>query len=221
MLLATPETLPATGLLAAQALSCKRGRRVLFRGLGLQLDPGTVTWLRGSNGSGKSSLIRILAGLSPAAEGTVTWNGAPLQRAGSAARARLLYIGHANALKDDLTLREALAFHARLAGLDAAGQRAGAALERLGLGAALGTPVRNLSQGQRRRGALARLLLDDTPRTWLLDEPYESLDAESARLLSALIDDHSRRGGAALLASHQPLALSALRPFDLEPLRVQ
>ena len=99
-------TLPSAGLLEGRQLACKRGRRLLFDRLDIALSPGTVTWLRGTNGSGKTSLLRILAGLSAPSEGAVFFSGQPLHAAGAAARQGLLYIGHANALKDDLTLLE-------------------------------------------------------------------------------------------------------------------
>jgi heme exporter protein A len=204
-----------TGLLEAHDLACRRGRRLLFTQLNLQLSAGSVTWLRGTNGSGKTSLLRLLAGLSTAADGSVLWNGQPLADAGSAARQSIVYIGHANALKDDLTLHEALSFLARLAGLDAAPARATSALARLGLAAQSALAVRQLSQGQRRRGALARLALDEAPRTWLLDEPYDALDDHSTQLLSTLITQHAARGGAVLLTSHQPVSLPGLRLHDM------
>lgn len=213
---ATPSPAAATGLLAAQALACRRGRQLLFSGLNLSLAPGSLTWLRGANGSGKTSLMRILAGLATPEQGQVLWNGQPLLRAGDDARAQLLYIGHANALKDDLTLAEALAFLAQLQGLDAPMQRASAALARLGLATRAGALVRTLSQGQRRRGALARLALDEaTPRTWILDEPFDALDQASVATLAALIEAQAARGGAVLLTSHQAVALAGLQCFDL------
>lgn len=202
------------GTLAAHALACRRGRRLLFRGLDLQLPAGSITWLQGANGSGKTSLLRILAGLSAPAEGSLSWNGQPLA-VDPAARAARLYIGHGNALKDDLSLIEALAFLARLQGLDEAEPRARQALDRLGLGARADAPVRTLSQGQRRRGALARLALDEAPRTWLLDEPYDALDQDSTAQLSALLTGHAGRGGAVLLTSHQALDLPGLARVDL------
>ena len=119
-----PDTREATGLLEGRALSCRRGRRLLFENLDIRMEPGSVTWLRGTNGSGKTSLMRILAGLSHAAEGEVTWNDKPLRKAGAEAQAALVYISHANALKEDLTLAEAVAFLAELAGLKQPGQRA-------------------------------------------------------------------------------------------------
>jgi heme exporter protein A len=208
------------GVLSARALACRRGRRLLFRGLDLRLEPGSVTWLRGTNGSGKTSLLRLLAGLSQPAEGEVRWQDQPLRRAGADAHRRIVYIGHANALKDDLTLAESLAALATLAGLDDAPRRARRALDRLGLASRAGAMVRTLSQGQRRRGALARLALDDAPRTWLLDEPLDALDAQSQQQFAALVDEHRARGGATLLTSHQSIGLADARTLDLEAWRV-
>ena len=182
----------------------------MFEGLDITLPPGSITWLRGTNGSGKTSLMRILAGLSAPAEGAVLWNGRPLRQAGHAARHGVIYIGHANALKDDLTLHEALAFLARLADHPEPETAAAAALGRLGLGTRRLAAVRTLSQGQRRRGALARLALDDAPRTWILDEPYDALDSDSIGILSALISGHAARGGAVLFTSHQDVNLPGL-----------
>ena len=210
------------GMLSARALACRRGRRLLFRGLSLRLPTGSITWLRGRNGSGKTSLLRLLAGLSAPAEGAVCWNEQALPGAAVAevaARAGTLYIGHLNALKDDLTLAESLAFLAGLQGLDQVPGRALAALDRLGLRARCDAMVRTLSQGQRRRGALARLALDDAPRTWLLDEPFDALDIDSTALLAGLIESHAARGGAVLLTSHQPVLLAGAVEFDLEPFR--
>jgi heme exporter protein A len=204
----------APGTLEGRALACQRGRRRLFEGLDIALPPGSLTWLRGTNGSGKTSLMRILAGLSAPASGAVLWDGQPMK--GSGAREDLLYIGHANALKDDLSLLEALAFLARLAEVPEPAAQAARALEQAGLTAQRKLPVRNLSQGQRRRGALARLALDQRPRTWILDEPYDALDSASTARLSAQIAAHAARGGAVLLTSHQTVTLPGLREFDLD-----
>jgi len=206
-----PESNPPP-VLNARGLACRRGRRTLFRGLDMQLRPGSITWLRGTNGSGKTSLMRILAGLSAATEGVLQWC--------DGAGGQLIYIGHSNALKDDLTLAEALAFLARLQGLDDADARAHRALGLLGLASRREQPVRTLSQGQRRRGALARLALDDElPRPWILDEPYDALDRDSMATLSRLIEAHAARGGMVLLTSHQSVDLAGAVEFDLEPWR--
>ncbi len=206
------------GVLEGRTLACRRGRRLLFEGLDIRLPPGSATWLRGTNGSGKTSLMRILAGLSAPAAGDVLWNGEPVRHGANEARRSLLYIGHANALKDDLSLLEALAYLGRLAELDAADAlaRATRALETLGLAAQRNLAVRHLSQGQRRRGALARLALDELPRTWILDEPYDALDTESTARLSGLLNAHTARGGAVLLTSHQSVAMPGLQLFDLK-----
>src|SRR3990167_2269517 len=205
--------------LAARSLACRRGRRMLFRGLELQLEAGSVTWLRGTNGSGKTSLLRILAGLSQPAEGEVTWAGKPLRQAGTQARQATVYIGHTNALKEDLTLLEAVAFLAVLAGLDEPTARARKALDHMGLAQRRDAPVRTLSQGQRRRGALARLALDERPCTWVLDEPFDALDAQSVAILCAMIQANVQRRGAVLLTSHQSVELAGALEFDLEPWR--
>jgi heme exporter protein A len=205
----TSSALPAAagGLLSARSLACRRGRRLLFKGLDLNLAAGSITWLRGTNGSGKTSLLRMLAGLSAPADGQITLNGP------------VLYIGHANALKDDLTLGESVAFWAQLAGLDEPRARASRALAALGLANREQAAVRTLSQGQRRRGCLARLALDEAPRTWILDEPFDALDAHSVQVLSGLIEAHAQRGGAVLLTSHQAVVLAGVRELDLEPWR--
>lgn len=209
-------TQPLAGLLEGRQLACKRGRRLLFDSLDIRLEPATLTWLRGTNGSGKTSLLRILAGLSAPSDGAVSWNGQPLRAAGAAARAGLLYIGHTNALKDDLSLLESLAFLVRLAGLSDAPARAESALQQLGLGAQKNLAVRLLSQGQRRRGALARLALDEQPRAWLLDEPFDSLDDAGTQALATLIEAHVARGGAVLFTSHQAPRLTGLREHLLQ-----
>ena len=161
----------------------------------------------------------MLAGLATPEEGTLTWAGRPL-RGNEDWRRASVYVAHANALKDDLTLAEAVAFHAALQGLDRERERAEAAIERVKLAPWRNSAVRTLSQGQRRRGALARLALDDAPRAWILDEPFDALDAASVTLLAALIEAHAARGGAVLLTSHQNIPIPGASEFDLEPARV-
>ena len=208
---AKTSTANAAHTLVASDLCLERGSRAIIQGLSFTVKSGQALVLRGTYGSGKTSLLRILAGLSTPAEGQVTWNGKPVRQA----PAELRYIAHANALKDDLTLTEALTFLAELQGLDNAVPRARNALDRLGLASRRDAPVRTLSQGQRRRGALARLALDDAPRTWLLDEPFDALDSDSAAVLTGLIQGHAARGGAVLLTSHQALVWPGLNTFDL------
>jgi heme exporter protein A len=164
---------------------------------------GEAVHLRGANGAGKTSLLRVLAGVAQAEAGTV-------QRPEA-----LLYIGHANAQADELTLQENLAFAATLAGRTAAPDALVSALGRLGVGAQAASPVRRLSQGQRRRGALALLALPGSPPLWLLDEPTNALDAAGVAAVDTLIAEHRARGGAVLLTAHGSLALPALRNIDI------
>jgi heme exporter protein A len=183
-------------------LSCRRGHRVLFRGVELQLRPRAAIWLRGRNGRGKTSLLRLAAGLSVPEGGQVLWGGTPLRRAEGFLQ-RLVYIGHTNALKDDLTALEALQFLARLHGRTHDTASLLAALERLGMASRRDAPVRTLSQGQRRRVALARLALEQQAALWLLDEPYDALDVDGVQAVNALLRAHLSRGGSVLLTSHQ------------------
>ena len=204
-------------MLAGNRLACRRGQRTLFRGLDLELAPGSVTWLRGPNGIGKTSLLRMLAGLAPPEEGSVTWQGQPISRQRTTWHERLCYVGHGNALKDDLTLIEAVVFMARLLGRPASPAEVTRALQAVGLGRRIDDHVRTLSQGQRRRGALARLVLDDEPRTWVLDEPYDALDAAGVAWLDGAIAAHAARGGSVILTSHMAVNVPGLRELDLEP----
>ena len=148
---------PAAWLLQTRSLACQRGERPLFERLDLRLAAGSVTWLRGRNGRGKTSLLRLLAGLSTPMSGEVLINGRSLRQVGPAWRRQLVYIAHQNALKDDLSAGESLRFLARLHGAPVNDQLLAAALRRLGVHNRQHAPVRTLSQGQRRRVALARL----------------------------------------------------------------
>lgn len=203
-------------LLEALHLAGQRGERLLFQGLDLALCPGEVVWLRGRNGRGKTTLLRLLAGLATPAQGEIRFDGTPLGRAGSGWRAELAYIGHANALKDDLSAGEALAFLARLRGRPPGAEAVRQALQRLGMGSRAGAPVRTLSQGQRRRVALARLALPEPPRLWLLDEPFDALDDQGVAVLDALLSAHAGAGGGVLLTSHQALSLRDPMPRMLD-----
>jgi heme exporter protein A len=172
-------------------VTCIRGGNLLFEGLSFALAPGGAALVSGPNGTGKSSLIRIAAGLLPAAEGRVEGEGT---------RALL---AEAAALDPELSVAAALRFWARIDGRPAAVDDALAAV---GLGDLAQVPVRLLSTGQRRRAALARVVASEAP-VWLLDEPANGLDAESVRTLEALIAAHRSTGGIALVATHLPIAL--------------
>jgi heme exporter protein A len=206
----------AAPLLQARALGGQRGERPLFRALELELAPGHVVWLRGRNGRGKTSLLRLLAGLASPARGELLLDGRPLRRQPPAWRERLLYIAHANALKDDLTVAEALRFLVRLQGRMPDAGAIDAALARLGMAARRDAPVRTLSQGQRRRAALARLALPQPASIWLLDEPFDALDVDGVTALHGLIQEQAARGGSVLLTSHQPTGLRDPQPRILD-----
>jgi heme exporter protein A len=205
-------------VLQTHALSGQRGERLLFQGLSMALAPGSVTWLRGRNGRGKTTLLRLLAGLSTPASGELRIAGKTLREGGSAWRRQWVYVGHQNALKDDLTATEALRFLAELHGAPHDGASLAAALKRMGILNRQHAPVRTLSQGQRRRVALARLLLSAHAPLWLLDEPFDALDADGIAALNGVIAGHAAAGGCVLLTSHQALTLDHPVPtvFDLE-----
>ena len=183
--------------LAASDLACRRGERLLFRGLSLDIVGGQALHVTGSNGTGKSSLIRILAGLLRPYAGEV-------ERQGSTG-----LLDQTMALDEHLPLGPALAFWA---GLD--GAIADSVLIRLGLADLLDVPVRYLSTGQRKRAALARLL-GQNAQVWLLDEPLNGLDRDAVALVEALIAEHIADGGLALVASHQPIAVPGMAVLDL------
>ena len=210
-------TLPAP-VLAAVDLGGERSGRPLFRALRFALQPGQVMWLRGRNGRGKTSLLRLMAGLATPAAGSVQCNGVPLSKASPAWRDQLLFIGHASALKEDLTVAECLRFLALLQGRSCSPAQLTHALAQLGVAALTARPVRTLSQGQRRRVALARLALPQPPSVWLLDEPFDALDDDGVRRLNVLLAEHAARGGSTLLTSHQALTLDNPAPsqFDLD-----
>lgn len=182
-------------------LACIRSDRAIFAGLSFSVPAGGAMLLTGANGAGKSSLLRVLAGLLPAAEGEILLEGTPARSDPAGHALRLRYISSQDALKPALTVAENLAFYAALWGGDVT-----PALEALGLGALASLPGRVLSTGQRRRLALARLALAPA-RLWLLDEPSLGLDAASVTRLGALMARHRAAGGAILAATHLPLPL--------------
>ncbi|MFA7587805.1 MAG: heme ABC exporter ATP-binding protein CcmA [Novosphingobium sp.] len=183
--------------LAARKLACRRGDRVLFAGLSLKLAAGDALHVAGANGIGKSSLMRILAGLAPAYAGEVESEGA------------IGLIDERPALDPHLPLGRALAFWQRMDGA------ADNELARLGLSDLLDVPVRFLSTGQRKRAALARLLGQQAP-IWLLDEPLNGLDADAVALVQEVAAQHCEAGGICIIASHQPFAFAGLARLDLK-----
>lgn len=185
--------------IAANDLACRRGDRVLFANLSLELGPGEALRVAGANGVGKSSLIRILAGLLRPFAGRVERDGA----------AGLL--DERPALDPYATLASALAFWRRIDGRDDSAQEQ---FHRLGLAELMDVPVGYLSTGQTKRAALARLIGQRAP-VWLLDEPLNGLDTQAAALTEELAGEHCGAGGICIVASHQPFAIDGLRVLDL------
>ena len=185
-----------------------RGDRRLFSGLDIAVSPGTLVQLTGPNGSGKTSLLRILCGLLPPAEGAVNWNGANIRSLGEEYFTAVTYLGHRHGVKDELSAVENLRISNALNGVEISKDRARSVLEQMGLAGRDLLPARLLSEGQRRRVALARLLVCNT-KLWLLDEVMTSLDKGAVALVRSLIEKHLTDGGIAIVATHQELGLSA------------
>ena len=189
-------------IVRATGLVVLRGDRLVLDGIDLALAPGAALLLTGRNGAGKSTLLRTLAGLCPLAAGTVTWDGVDVRDEPSRHALRIAYLGHQDALKPGLTLAENL----RLAAVRLGGGDLPAALAAHGLEGLAGLPVRLLSAGQRRRAALARVLLTGAP-LWLLDEPSLGLDAAAQGRLGAVLAAHRAAGGMVVASTHVGLPL--------------
>jgi heme exporter protein A len=185
-----------------------RGDRRLFSNLDLSLAPGTYVQLTGPNGSGKTSLLRILCGLLAPAEGKIFWDGADIYSRREQYYTAVTYLGHRPGVKDELSALENLRIANALNGVEVSEGDARAALAQMGLSGRESLPARFLSEGQRRRVALARLLISQT-RLWLLDEVLTSLDKGAVELVRSLITKHLNRGGIAIVATHQELELPA------------
>lgn len=202
-------------MLEAKELECERGGRVLFRSLSFALSEGEALRVAGQNGSGKTSLLRILCGLLSPARGEVRWKGTPIRELREDYSRELVYLGHAPAVKDDLTAAENLEIACRLAGSPQPRKAVADALALLGLEEA-GQPVRKMSQGQRRRAALARLALSASVPLWLLDEPFSALDSRGICVVVELIERHIGRGGAVAFTTHQDPGFAAAKVVDLD-----
>jgi heme exporter protein A len=198
-------------------LACRRGQRLIFRGLSFRLAAAGALTLTGANGSGKSSLLRIVAGLLAPAAGQLSWGARPVSADLAGHRARLHYVGHLDAIKPAMTPREMLSFWGALRG-GRAGRAASpdeAALAALGVDGIADWPCRWLSAGQRRRVALARLVAEPAP-LWLLDEPTTALDQDGQSRLEQVIASHRAAGGMVIVATHTPLALDGAAMLALD-----
>jgi heme exporter protein A len=202
-------------LLDVVNLSCARGDRTLFRGLSFALRPGELLHVTGPNGAGKTTLLRTLCRLTRPIEGKIRWNGSDVRKLGDDYRKQLAYVGHLNGIQGELTPAENLrSLLDRADESDVA--RIDAALQRTALDAYHEFPAKILSQGQKRRLALARLLVIERP-LWVLDEPLAALDLRSVEIMTGVLSGHLERGGLVILTSHQTLdAFPAVKTLSLE-----
>ena len=202
-------------MLEALNLGCTRGDRRLFKDLNFCIKSGELIELRGANGSGKTSLLRILCGLAAPAEGEVRWRGESIRSLGEEYSASIAYMAHQNGVKDELSAIENLRIGCGVAGNPLSTSDARAILEQVGLSRQQNLPARSLSAGQRRRVALARLLASKAT-VWILDEVLTSLDDAAIKLSRRFIGDHLSKGGLAIIATHQELDLVADRVQRIE-----
>ena len=194
-------------MLEAVGLRSARQGRQLFKDMDFALRGGELLRVAGENGSGKTTLLKILAGLLAPDAGEVRWRGTPIRGLREEYSRELVYLGHAPAVKGDLTAAENLGIACTIAGADAQAQHVEGALASYGVPGDV--PLRRLSQGQRRRAALARLLLAAAAPLWLLDEPFAALDAAATRLTEELIAGHVARGNAVVYTTHQEAGIGA------------
>jgi heme exporter protein A len=191
-------------------LTCVRGTRRLFKELSFSAESGELVELRGPNGSGKTSLLRILCGLAMPAAGEVRWNGTGIRSLGEEYCGAVAYLGHQNAVKDELTAIENLRISSAVCGYALDKKEAQEILKRVGLTQQQNLPARVLSAGQRRRLAMTRLLTSKA-RLWILDEVLTSLDDTAMNLSREFISEHLKQDGIAIVATHQDLSLAAPR----------
>ena len=203
-------------MLEASQIECVRGNRRLFRDLSFRLEAHHALRVRGENGSGKTSLLRIVAGLSPAESGRVSWNDGSIRALGEDYFRDLLFLGHSNGLKDDLSAIENLRYALALAGVVADEPALRETLAGQGLAAIADLPVKLLSQGQKRRVALARLSFCAEKPLWILDEPFIALDAASVERLARTITQQLQRGGMVMFTTHQEVELPGTTMRTLE-----
>ncbi len=195
-------------LLEINGLECVRGDKQLFSDLSFSLEAGSLLHVHGPNGSGKTTLLRAIAGLVLPENGEIRWNGEASEKQKDDFNRELLYLGHHYGLKFELTGYENLKVFANLSGAEISEQEVEAALIRFGLAHCVELPVKVLSQGQKRRVALARLLLQRS-KLWILDEPFVALDAAAVELLLGVIKAHVADGGMVILTTHQAVAIDA------------
>jgi heme exporter protein A len=193
-------------VLIAENLAAVRGNRLLFENISFELTNGFVLYLKGANGSGKTTLLRTICGLSQPYAGNITWCGEKINALAEEYYKHVLYIGHLPGIKEDLTAIENLQFSIALSGVQVPDDQIIEVLKMLGLEKGLNLPTRMLSQGQKRRVALARLWLEDLP-LWVLDEPFTALDVNATQLLKQKIEDFAHKGGMVIMTTHQEVKI--------------
>jgi heme exporter protein A len=193
-------------MLEVSNLECVRGDRRLFKDVSFSLRAGELLQIHGPNGSGKTSLLRMLCGLVLPAEGNISWQGLSIRDLREEYAQAVAYIGHLPAVKDELSALENLSIASELSGVHLSQDQVFAALRRMGLGGRELLPAKVLSQGQRRRVALARLLVSGAT-LWILDEPLTALDVAAVKLMQSLIEAHLHNGGMVILTTHQDIEI--------------
>ena len=200
--------LAVNNVLAVNNLQCIRGERTLFENLSFDVASGKLLYVQGDNGSGKTTLLRTISGLSHVQVGQIHWNNQNIQTLAEDYTGQTLYIGHLAGIKEELTPIENLQFATSLAGSHITRTQAIAALTQVNIVRCADLPSRVLSQGQKRRVALARLWLHDSA-LWILDEPFTALDAAAIETLTAHIETFVNNGGIVVFTSHQAPTFSA------------
>ncbi len=194
-------------MLEVKELACARGEQKLFSDLNFRLAGGELLQVQGENGRGKTTLLRTLCGFIQPLEGEIQWQGKSINELDEDYFANIVYLGHLNAIKDDLSALENLRVSSALSGSTISDSAAIAVLRRMGLRGRETFPVKLLSQGLRRRAALARLLINKAP-LWILDEPLTALDVSAVGLMQEMIGEHLRNNGIVIFTTHQPLEVS-------------
>lgn len=194
--------------LQAHQLACRQGDRLLFEDLDFQIDTGELLLIEGHNGCGKTTLLKTLATLRHPDDGHVSWQGEPILKLGDEFRSELTWLGHYNGIKLDLTAFENLKINCALNGVIVSDDDVMQALDDMGLWGREDLPVRSLSQGQKRRTALAYLILSQST-LWILDEPFSALDVKAVDFLQSIISKHVDQGGMVILTTHQEVELTS------------
>ena len=197
----------------AIGLECVKGYDSLFKDINFSLSPGEIMQIRGTNGSGKTSLLRILTGLTQPEAGEVFWNGTNIENEPETYREKLIYIGHLNGLKADLSALENLEL-GRLYLSETNDKTTEAALEAVGLTGYEHILAHQLSAGQKRRVSLARLHLNIAP-LWILDEPTTAVDADGVQAFEQTVETHALNGGMVILTAHQTLNFGKANTLSL------